>query len=93
MPPVRLVEHAKEFRYDVVAVTYGTETRVFASPQRVTTDANGVTIVDLGGRSFSFPSGSAVRHGSGTYYVLPGAKEPTWLSRARYVRTLTRADI
>jgi hypothetical protein len=40
-----------------------------------------------------FASGSVVSHGTGTYYVLPGRKQPAWLSRAKYVKTLTRADI
>ena len=93
MPALHLTVNAKEYQYDVVGVTSGTRTRAFMTPQRVTTDVNGVTVVDVAGRTFSFPSGSVVSHGSGTYYVLPGAKQPAWLSHARYVKTLTRADI
>lgn len=93
MPPARLVVNAKEYEYDVVGVTFKTQTQVFTSPQRVTAGAGGVTVVDLAGRTFSFPSGSAVGHGTGKYYVLPGAKAPAWLSRARYVKTITPADL
>jgi len=93
MPALHLAVNAKEYQYDIVGVTFGTRTRAFMLPQRVTSDASGVTIVDVAGRTFSFPSGSVVSHGSGTYYVLPGAKEPAWLSRAKYVKTLTRSDI
>ncbi|HTD35250.1 MAG TPA: hypothetical protein VK665_16410 [Candidatus Elarobacter sp.] len=93
MPPVHLAANAKEYQYDIVGVTFGTRTRAFMVPQRVTTDASGVTVVDLAGRTFSFPSGSVVSHGSATYYLLLGAKRPAWLARAKYVRTLTRADI
>ncbi|HEX3464465.1 MAG TPA: hypothetical protein VHS78_10500 [Candidatus Elarobacter sp.] len=85
--------NAKEYQYDVVGVTYKTHTQIFTSPQKVTSDPSGVTVVDLAGRTWSFPSGSVVGHGTGTYYVFPGAKEPTWLARAKYVKTLTPADI
>jgi hypothetical protein len=93
MPPLHLAVNSKEYQYDIVGVTFGTQTRGFMMPRKVTTDASGVTVVDAAGRTFSFPSGSVVSHGSGTYYVTPGAKEPAWLSRAKYVKTLTRADI
>jgi hypothetical protein len=93
MPQPHLVENAQEYRYDLVGVTFGRQSHAFASPQSVTSDANGVTVIDAAGRSFSFPSGSTVQHGTGTYYVVPGAAKPAWLSHAKFVKTLTRADI
>lgn len=93
MPPLHLALNAKEYEYDTLLVrASNSDVRIFAAPTAVTSNSAGVHVVDAAGRTFDFPPGSVVRHGTAHYWLRPGRSLPAFLAHARFVRTITEAN-